>query len=458
MAKKFDFEYTIIGSGPAGKAAAFALAKLSRKKIAIVEKNKFGGAELNSRDVPYSAGLGFSHLYFEASHANKYGISGANLHFNFPTAVNYQNEVVKKAGGDDKSEYEKAGIVCLSGAAHFLDANTIAVNDKQYTSTKFIIATGAKLAVNGISGIENVEFLTPETAIKLRRLPKAICIVGGGATGCEIAQYFAELGVKTVLIERSSRLLPREDVEVGKAIEEQFASLGIVVLTNARVVALENDSLSKRVVFAKDGHEKMVRVENVIMATGSEPLTDLGLENAGVKYKNSGIVVDKSFQTSAKNIFAIGDVIGGESSTDIASYQGTLLASELAAKSKVPANYNGYIRTVKTFPEVATVGFNEDDLLKRDRHCRKEIAYLDENKVAAAVNGFKNGFVKILSDKNGKIVGATIVAPNASSMIQELALAIRHNLGVLEIASTPHLSSEYSNLIRVVAKRLAQKK
>ncbi|MBR6965346.1 NAD(P)/FAD-dependent oxidoreductase [Candidatus Saccharibacteria bacterium] len=457
MGKKFDFEYIVIGSGPAGTSAALALAK-ARKKVAIVEGENFGGANLNTRDVPYLAGLKFSHLYYDATHASKCGISSMNLHFNFPTAAGHQAEIVKNVGGGDASEFEKAGITCISGWANFIDSNTIAVGEREYSATKFIIATGSKLSVGNIAGTDFVNFLTPEAALTSRRLPRAICIVGGGATGCEIAEYYAKLGVKTALIERSSRLLPREDEEVGKVIREYFENeLGIVVLTNARVAALEKDATSKRVVFTKDNREKMVRVDTIVLATGSEPSVDLGLENADVHYKKSGILVDKNFQTSAKNIYAIGDCLGGESSTDIAALQGKYLASTLIYRVKTPISYSGIIRAVNTCPEVATVGYNEDDLIRRDKHCRKEVVYLPETN-AAKIYECEKGFVKLLANKENRLIGAVIVAPNAVVMAHELALAVRNRISIVDLAWMPHRANSFSEAIQIAATRLASRK
>ncbi len=459
MGKKFDFEFIVIGSGPAGTAAALNLARITKRKVAIVDGGEFGGANLNTRDVPYAAGLKFAHLYHEATHAANYGISSMNLHFNFPTAVNYQTEVVKRAGGGDTTEFEKAGITCISGMANFIDENTIAVGEREYSASRFVIATGAKLSTSGIAGTDFVPFSTPDDALSGSRLPRAVCVVGGGATGCEIAEYFAKLGVKTALLERSSRLLPREDEEVGKVMRDYFENeLGIVVLTNARVVALEKDAASKRVVFSKDNREKMVRVDKIVLATGSEPATDLGLENAGVKYKKSGILVTKSFQTSAKNIFAVGDCIGGESSTDLAAAQGSYLASTLGYRVKTPFECVGMIRAVGTCPEVATVGYNEDDLVRRDKRYRKEVVYLSEVR-AAKISGFKYGFVKLITNKENRLVGAVIVAPGAVAMAHELALAVRSRATLIEIATLPHKANTFSEAIQLAARRmLANKK
>ncbi len=457
MGKKFDFDYIIIGSGPAGRAAALTLSKSKKLHIAIVEGNKFGGSAINTRDIPYSVGLNFAYEYM--NFVNYPEFRGQSIHYNLPTAVSHSEFITSEIKKVSAKEFEDAGITRIDGAANFLGPNKIAVGVKEYTAKYFIIATGDKLKCNEISGLETVSHLTPATALKARRLPKAILIVGGGSTGCEIAEYYAALGSKVLIMERAEHLLPREDKEVGDTIASYFKNeLGIMVLTNCKVVALEQDNLSKRVVFSTNHQEKVVRVENVILATGSEPILDYGLENAGVKFKNTGILVNKLFQTSAKNIFAIGDAIGGsDTSIERAEYEGTILASNILNKSKSLVNYNGFVRVTNTYPEIAVVGMNEYDLLKRDQKCKRATVKLDTI-LPSKVTGNTYGFVKILADHSGKLIGATIVAPGASSMIAELSLAIRHRLTVLELASTPHIALNNSNAIKLAAKQLITKK
>ena len=457
MGKRFDFEYIVIGSGPAGMAAALGLARLTDKKIAIVEGGELGGA-LSTRDIPGAASLKFANTYHKATHSTECGISGMSLHFNFPTAVNHQEDLTKNSILETRIKLEKAGVTCILGVANFIDENTIAIDEREYSSRYFVIATGAKLNTANIAGTDFVNFLTPETALKNRRLPKAVCVVGGGATGCEIAEYFAKLGVKTALLERSNRLLPREDEEVGKVMREHFENeLGVIVLTNARVVALEKDSVSKRVVFSKDGHEKMVRVDTIVLATGSEPATDLGLENANVKYKKSGILTNSFFQTSAKNIFAIGDCIGGESSTDLAVMQGNYLASTLAYRAKMPFNATGTIRAVSTCPGVAVVGFSEDDLVRRDKRYKKELVYLSETSVMKGLCKSK-GFVKLIANRENHLIGAVIVAPNAVLLAHELALAVRSRIGLGELAMMPHAVLSIGEAVQIAARRMMARK
>ncbi len=453
MGKKYNFDYIIIGSGPAGSTAALTLAKNSKKRIALVEGQAFGGNNLNSRDIPYAVSLDFSHSFTKFINCPE--VNGQEFHYNFPTIINHQKSVINSFEQGKKIYFEERGITCIEGYAHFLDAHTIAVNNVQYSSENFILATGSKLNTMGISGADTNSFLAPDSAIKIPRLPKYALIIGGGPTGCEIASYYAELGSKVIIMERENRLLPHEDEDTSSCITDYFThKLGILVVTNAEVVAIEKDQVSKRIIYSSNGQEKLIRIDNIILATGSKPHSDYGLENAKVKLKQNGaIAVNKFFQTSAKNIYAIGDCIGGESSTERSEYQASLLASNLLKKSKSLPSYKGFARITNTMPEIVTIGFTEQRLKKLKRKYKKSIIYF-KDLPASKIHFFSSGFVKILTDRKNHIVGACIVGPNANLMAPELSLSIRHNLNILEIASTPHTTNSYVRAIKLAAKQL----
>ncbi|MBR3132037.1 NAD(P)/FAD-dependent oxidoreductase [Candidatus Saccharibacteria bacterium] len=455
MSKKYNFEYIVIGSGPAGSAAALALAK-GKKRVALIEKNHFGGSNINTRDIPYALSLDFSNTFSKLSHYPEF--RNQDPTFSLPTLLTRELNTILAIGKDYKKLFENAGVICLNGYANFIDAHTIAIGTKKFTSANFILATGAHLKITDIVGTDIVNYLTPETALKVRRIPKAILVVGAGSTGCEIANYFAELGSKVILMESAERILPREDKEVSETLTNYFTKkFDMMVLPHCKVIALEKDREGKCVIFRNANSEKMIRIENVVLATGSEPILDYGLENAGVKYKETGIMVNKLFGTSAKNIYAIGDCLGKDSSTELTNYEGTILASNLLSKAKNIVNYNGFTRLVKTYPEVATVGFNESDLIRLKRKYKKALINLTELPISK-IDNLEYGFVKLLSDKNGHLLGATIVAPNAEYIINEIAIAIRHRLSILEIASTPHIINNYSYLIKLATKKLLGKK
>ena len=455
MGKKFDYQYIVIGSGAAGSAAALLAASL-KVKTAIIEANRWGGAGLNYRDVPYLAALKFSQGYTRAVEGARFGLSTKSLRYNYPTALNWQATAMRRAGGNSKKVFEEAGIDCYKGFAQFINSHEIAVGDKQLRGAKFLLATGSTLAANGITGTESVACWTPDTALKMAKLPKSVVIVGGGATGCELAEYFAALGVKTVLFEAEERILPREDADVSAVITKHLQQdLGVKVLASARVVALEPAEKMKRVVFLRGSQEKALRVGAVVLATSPEPQTDFGLENAGVKFTYRGIKVNKNLQTSCKHIWAAGDAIGGESSTEKANYEGRLATLNAIKKTGSMINYTGFTRMTDTYPRVAKVGLNEMEC--KQLKLKPKVAKVELKELCAAnVTDFREGFVKLIANRKKQILGATIVAPEADLIAQEVALALKSGLKAEELAGIPHVATSWSEAVRIAARKLAE--
>ncbi|MNS86015.1 Dihydrolipoyl dehydrogenase [compost metagenome] len=198
-----------------------------------------------------------------------------------------------------------------------------------------------------------------------------------------------------------------------------------------------------------------MRVDEILLAAGRAPSIDLGLENATVAYTPKGIEVNDHLQTTAKHIFAAGDVLGRNSYTHTALLESRIAANNLLHKDKVVPDYTATPRVTFTYPGIASVGLREDDCLKRDLPINKSIAPLN---IIARSNtaDFRDGFVKIITDKKGVVLGATIVAPHAAEMIHELTLAVKHGLTASDIAQTPHAFLSWSEAIRVAAARLAQ--
>ena len=457
MSKRFDYEYIVIGSGVAGATAAKQLAAAGRK-VAVVEQSKWGGSEIHRRNVPQGALFSFSHLYAKAVAGSRFGLSSANLRYNYPSVLRWKERAISRVA-TTKKELEEAGVTCLKGHAEFVGQYDLSIGeDKNISANKFILASGTELDTAGISGTDSVPYDTPASILDMERPPKTVLVVGGGASGCEVAQYLAELGSKVVIVELSSRLLPKEDEEVGQIIQQYFEKRsGIKTFTQTRVTALERDRISPRVVFMRGGQERTVRVEKIVLATGSKPVLDFGLQKVGVSFDKNGVIVDRAFQTSARNIYAVGDVLGGESSTERAVYSAELTVMNMLSRNKNYANFNGFMRVTNTEPQIATVGLTEDELDKRARKYKKAIVPLSAVQ-ASAIADFRIGFLKLLVDHQNKVLGATMVGPCAAEVLQEIALAVRHGLSLVQIGSTPHVAESWGNIVKVAARKILNAK
>ena len=285
--------------------------------------------------------------------------------------------------------------------------------------------------------------------------PKSLLIIGGGDTGVEIAQLMATFGTKVYIAEKAGRILPHRDSEVGDLMERVLSEKkGVTVLTHARVLSVEKEGLVKRVIISRADTEKSIRVDEILVAAGRTPNVDLGLENAGVKYTAKGIDVNDYLQTNVKHIFAAGDVLGRGNHTHIALLESRVVANNILHRTKIAPNYTATPEIVFTNPGIATVGLSEDDCQKRDLPINKAIAPL--NIIARSnTSDFRDGFVKIVTDKKGVILGSTVVAPHASEIIHELALAVKYGLTAAQVADTPHAFLSWSEAVRVAADKLS---
>ncbi len=457
MAKKYEFDYDliVIGSGAGGSAAANIVAS-EGKNVAIIESDAFGGDSPNWSDVPIKSLLHAAHLYDEAMHGARFGLRSATLGYNYPSIRAWKDLAVKRTGaGGNRRYYESQGISTFSDTAHFLSPNEVTVNRRHLSASNFLIATGSSWIIPDITGLDKVKYLTPRTILEEIRPPKSLLIIGGGDTGIEIAQLMATFGTKVYIAEKAGRLLPHRDSEVGDLMERILSEQkGVTVLTHSRVVSVEKDGLAKKVIVSRADIEKSIRVDEVLVAAGRAPTVDLGLENAGVKFTAKGIDVNDHLQTNVRHIFAAGDVLGRGNHTHTALLESRVVANNILHRTKITPDYTATPEIVFTNPEIASVGLSEDDCLKRDLSINKAVAPL--NIIARSnTSDFRDGFVKIITDKKGAILGASIVAPHAGEMIHELALAVKYGLTAAQVADTPHAFLSWSEAIRVAAGKLS---
>lgn len=451
----YDYDLIVIGSGAGGSAAA-TISAHEGKRVAIVESHVFGGESPNWGDIPRSALLHATHIYDEAKNATRFGIRSGTVGYNYPLIQQWKELAIKRTGaGNNRHYYENQGVDTHAGTAHFLSPHEITINRRHFSASHFLIATGAHYSVPDLVGLEENGFTTPQTILSLTRPPKSLYIIGGGGIALEIAQTMAALGTQVYIAEIAARLLPTEDSEAGelmaKLLKEQK---GVISLPQTRTLSVEKDGLGKRVTFSRGGVEKSVRVDEILVATGRMPTVDLGLENASVAYTPKGIEVNNHLQTTARHIYAAGDVLGESTETHTALLQSRIAAHNIFKKNKITPDYTATPRLVSTYPAVASVGLNEDDCLRRDLSINRAVAPLS---IIARSNtaDFKGGFVKIIADKKGVILGATVVSPAAGEIIHELAIAVKYGLTASQVASTPHAFLSWGEAVRVAAAKLA---
>lgn len=453
--KKFDYDLIVIGSGAGGSAAA-TIAAREGKKVAIVEQDTFGGTSPNSGDVPVGALLHAAQLYDEARSGARFGLRSSALSYNYPSLRAWKDLAAQRTGAaGNRRYYENEGITALQGSAHFLSPHEISVSRHTYSAEYFLIATGSQWSLPSIPGLSLDTAATPQTILETLRPPKSLYIIGGGTVGVELAQLMAIFGTKVVIADIASRLLPDYDSEAGELLATVLHDTkGITTLTQTRTLSIEKENIAHRVTYVRGGHEHSLRVDEILLAAGRTPAVDLGLENAGVEYTAKGILANDHLQTSVKHIYAAGDVLGRGGHTHTALLESRIAANNILKKNKLSPDYTATPRVVFTHPGIASVGLSEDDCLRRDLHIKKAVAPLSII-ARSNVSDFRDGFVKLITDKKGVLIGATIMSPQAGELIHELALAIRYGLTASEVAATPHAFLTWSEAIRVAASKLS---
>lgn len=452
---KFDYDLIVIGSGAAGSAAALLVAGAGRR-VALVEAGEFGGESPNWGDIPSKTMLHIANLYDEARHGDRFGIRSSMLGYNYPSILRWKDLTVKRTGtGGNQKYYESEGIDTYHGVAHFLSPHEITVNRRHISARNFLVATGSHIEAPDVYGLDTIKYLTPRTILSLTRPPRSMFVIGSDSTAVEYAQMMATFGTKVYISEVASRLLPDEDEEVGELIAKLLHDeKGVTCLTQTQVISVEKKGLGIRVNYVRGETSAAVQVDEILICNNRQPNVDLGLENANVQYSPRGIDVDDHLQTSSRHIYAAGDVIGDPCPTHRALLQSQLVAHNiLNPKSRRTPDYSALARITFTHPGIASVGLSEDDCLRRDLRINKSVAPL---RIIARSNtsDFRDGFVKIITDKRGVILGATVVAPHAAEIIHELALAVQHRMTATDIAMTPHAFLSWSEAVRVAASKL----
>lgn len=456
MAKQqYDYDLIVLGSGAGGSVAAHIVAT-SGKRVAIVEGDVMGGETSNWGCIPTKALVHAARLYDAAKRGHEFGLRTTTVGYNYPSVKAWKDLAIKRTGARrSKSFYESEGVDVISGKAHFISPHDITVDRRHISSDHFLIATGSQVALPAIEGLDKTGYLTVREILELTRPPKSLFIVGAGATGCELAEVFATFGSKVYMADVAPRLLPKEDTEVSALIEDLYQhDRGMELLNSTKVLKIAQEGVLKRVTFQRGGEMHSVKVEEILLASGKLANTDIGLENAGVTYSpKNGIPTSEYMQTNIRHIYAAGDVVGPHMYTHVAIYQSRIAAHNMLHRDRVAADYKAVPRVTFLTPEVASVGMSEEDVLRRDMPYKKGLAPLSIIG-RSNVSNSRDGFVKVMGLKDGTILGATVVSPNAGEIIHELTLAIAHNLKTQDIASTLHAFPTWSEAVRIACSKI----
>jgi dihydrolipoamide dehydrogenase len=440
------YDVVVIGSGPGGYVAAIRCAQLGMK-TAIVEKyNTLGGTCLNVGCIPSKALLDSSEHYHNAAHNfPAHGIDIKDLKVNLKQMISRKAEVVKQTCDGLVFLMKKNKIDVHQGVGSFVDKNTIKITGsdgktKEITTAKTIIATGSKPSTLPSVQIDKKRIITSTEALNLTEVPKSMIVIGGGVIGMELGSVYARLGTKIIVVEFLDRLIASMDASLGKELQKVLKKLDFDFYFSHKVTGASVKGKEVTVTAEdKDGKKVELKAEYCLMSVGRKPYTEgLGLENAGIKTDERGkIPVDEHLETNVKGIYAIGDVIKGAMLAHKAEEEGTLVAEQMAGQ-KPHINYNLIPGVVYTWPEVAAVGFTEEQLKEQGRAYKTgSFPFKASGRARASMD--TDGFVKVLADKNtDEILGVHMIGPRVADMIAEAVVAMEYRASAEDVARMSH--------------------
>tara|TARA_B100000749_G_scaffold280707_1_gene278169 strand:+ start:93681 stop:95162 length:1482 start_codon:yes stop_codon:yes gene_type:complete len=450
--RKFDYNLVVIGAGSAGLVTSY-IASTLKAKVALIERHKMGGDCLNTGCVPSKALIRSAKVYSYSKRAEEFGFKSSKVEFEFSDIMERIQNVIQKIEPHDSVErYTNLGVECINGSAKIKSPYEVEVNGKTLTTRSIVIATGARPVVPPIPGLDKVDILTSENLWDIRELPKRLVVLGGGPIGSELAQSFQRLGSQVTLVEAQDRIMAREDDDISEHINKKFAKEGIDLKTGH--LAKEIKVLNGEKILVAQSHQGNVEIpfDQIIVAIGRRAnVTGFGLEELGVTVNKQGTVDhDEFLSTNYKNIFVCGDVAGPYQFTHTAAHQAyyacvNSLFGPLTRLIPPPFNksfkvdYSVIPWATYTDPEVATVGHTEKSAQYAGVDYEITTYGIDDLDRAIADNE-DHGVVKVLTEPGtDKILGATIVASNASDLITEFIAAMKHGFGLNAILGTIHI-------------------
>jgi len=448
-AMRRDYDLGVIGLGPAGMAVAVMASEMGLRVLGV-ERRSLGGECMSVGCIPSKALLRMASVRHEAANQDRWSLQGGAAGTSDDPFAQIRERIRFINDRKTRAMFRKVDLKLQEGSASFVDRNTIDVGGATYTAKRFFVCTGTSPAVPPIPGLDQVQYLTNETLFDLSEIPASLVVVGGGAIGCEMAQAFRRLGADVSIVHMDAHLLPHGDEDAGRALEAVFADEGIAVLNGRKIGSVAQDPSG--VVVSTDQGEQL-RGEKLLIAAGRRiDVSNLKLENAGVRYDPSGITVDRTLRTSARNIFAPGDVNGRYLFSHAAMHQGMIALINAMLPRRLGLDYRKYVVpwTVFTEPRVAHVGLLERDLRQQGLDY-EVIEERYEDYGAAIAEEIAVGSVRAYVSKTGRIFGVRIIGDGAGEMINEWGLAIQNRLRIHKIMFLQHSFPSMSFLTKRVS-------
>lgn len=460
------FDLIIIGGGAGALAAAIRANELGAKTALVNAGLPLGGTCVNVGCVPSKTLLYAGEVLHHAKH---HGVPGVELqvkNFDFQKVVQDELLLVEKLR---QEKYEKVlknleHVTAIEGKAKFVSQNEVEVNGPAFakasagreklSAEKFIIAAGSTANVPPIEGIREVGFVTHVEALKMPKQPKELVVIGAGPLGLEFAQMFSRFGTKVTILQRGDSIFPHSEKALTDRLAEILIKEGITIKINTEVKSMRKEGNKKIVLYQIGEAQEEVSADEILLAAGKTPNTQgLGLEVAGVEIdKRQAVVVNQNFQTSNKNIFAVGDVTNGPLRLEpTAGREGTLAAENALKGTTLSIDYNAVPYTIFTDPQLAGVGFTEDEQMKQMGVCAcRTVSFEDVPK--AIIMRRTEGMIKMaIHPQTKQILGVHILAPNAGELIAEAMMLIKNKNTIDDVVNSLPMFPTLSEAIKIAA-------
>ena len=444
----------ILGSGSAAFAAALKAADHGRK-TAMIERSTLGGTCVNVGCVPSKNLLRAGELRYYDSHREFPGIRPGGATFEFNRIIEQKNQIVRGLRKEKYADVLRSlpSTKLFRGNARFVSRTRVKVDGINVDGRKFLIATGSSPRIPSIPGIENVDYLTNVEALNLRSRPASMIVLGGRALGLEFAQMYSHMGTRVTLLQRSHRIIPEEEPALSDALRQYLEEEGIKIKTGVRIKRIYQKQNEKVVVATVNGREFEARGEELLLATGRDPNTNLlGLETVPVGLKQDGAVrVNREMHTTAPHVWAAGDVIGEPMQETIAAKEGATAAENALSGTHKKIDFLPVPRAIFTSPQVATVGLTEKGAHEHGIECACRTIPMSKVPKAIVIRETR-GLIKMVAESStGRILGVLILADGAADIIHEAVLAVKYKLTIDDIIDTVHVFPTMTESIKLAA-------
>ena len=435
-----ETDVCIIGAGSGGLSAAAGIAQLGLKTV-LIERDEMGGDCLNTGCVPSKALIAAAdraHLF----NSNKFpGIKSHPAHIDFAGVKDHvQNSIQTIAPHDSQERFEGLGVHVIRDDAVFISPSEIRASGDTIKARYYIIATGARPRIPMIPGISMHEILTNEDIFELRERPEHLVIIGGGPVGVEMAQTHRRLGCDVTLIEKGC-ILPHDDRENVSILRGALLMEKINLMESSTIKSAEKNGAHYTLTVSSDSEIREINCTHIMAAAGRTPnIETLGLDRADIKFDKNGVHTDRRLRTSQKHIFAIGDVTHEPKFTHVAGYHAGIVLQNICFKMPAKVNYSALPWVTYCKPELAQAGMTEETAIEKygNKIVVTTSAFANNDRAVTQAN--TKGQIKVISKKNGRILGASIIGPQAGELISLWSLAISQKMKLKDVAGmiTPY--------------------